>query len=167
MDEGQSGVFRHGAQVLVVGNHDGDLRTEAAGPPAEDQVVEAVAELGDHDQQALGPAVVDGEIHAELGGGGRELGREAFRGLLTLVEFVALEIPMGPITACSAADESGAQVQLPADVVIELLVLHDVEAAVGERGDCPDDAGPFGAGQVRTNSAVRILAKGAPRWPRL
>ena len=33
-------------------------------------------------------------------------------------------------------------------MVIELLMLHDVEAAVGqEGGDGPDDAGPFGAGQ--------------------
>ncbi len=33
-------------------------------------------------------------------------------------------------------------------MVIELLVLHDVEAAVGqESGHRPDDAGPFGTGQ--------------------
>ena len=33
-------------------------------------------------------------------------------------------------------------------MVIELLMLHDVEAAVGqETGDCPDDAGSLRAGQ--------------------
>ncbi|MCY1242428.1 hypothetical protein D9M72_553880 [compost metagenome] len=45
VDELQAGGFRHGAKVLVIGHHDGDLRTQAAGAPAEDEVVEAVAEL--------------------------------------------------------------------------------------------------------------------------
>ena len=83
--------------------------------------------------------------------------------LTPLVRTVTLEIPMGPITGfCSAADESGAQVQLPADVVIELLVLDDVEAAVGqERGDCPDDAGPFRAGQGEDELRRAGLGQGA------
>lgn len=44
---------------------------------------------------------------------------------------------------------------VPTEVVIELLVLLDVEATVGqEGGHGQDDAGPLGAASVRTNSAV-------------
>ena len=115
MDERQTGGFRHGAKVLVVGHHDGDLRTQAACAPAEDEVVEAVAELRNHHQQALGAAVVDGELHVELIGDGGELGAEAFRGNFLV-----------------SRSEGRAQVELAADVVIELLVFNDVEAAISE-----------------------------------
>ena len=51
--ERQAGRLGHRPQVLVVG-HDGDeLAAEAAGPPAEDQVVEAVAHLRHHHQHPL------------------------------------------------------------------------------------------------------------------
>ena len=46
------------------------------------------------------------------------------------------------------ADERGAQEQLPASGVVELLVLDDVAAVLEqERGDRVHDAGPFLAAQ--------------------
>ena len=53
----------------------GDLAAEAAGPPAEDQVVQAVAELRDHHQEPWLGLVVEGEVHPELVGGGSETAR--------------------------------------------------------------------------------------------
>ena len=90
---------------------------------------------------------MDGEVHSEFAGCGRELGCEEFH--VPVSETVGTGIPAGSITGTgAAAGEGRAQEEVPADVVIELLVLHDVEAAVGqERGDRPNDAGPLGAGQ--------------------
>ena len=70
VDEREAGRLGHGPEVLVVGDHDGDLRTQAAGPPAEDEVVQAVAELRHHDQQSLRAAVVEAEVHVEFVGNG-------------------------------------------------------------------------------------------------
>jgi hypothetical protein len=75
---------------------------------------------------------------------------EAFGGLL--VEPVETNV-------AAALGERGAQVELAADVVVELLVLHDVEAAVARNVVMARTMpGRSGQARVRTKSAVRALA---------
>ena len=52
MVEGDAVGLRQPLEVAVVGDDRGDLDVERAGARAEEQVVEAVAELGHHDQRA-------------------------------------------------------------------------------------------------------------------
>ena len=49
----------------MVGNDEDDVAAEAAAAPAEDQVIQAVAELGHHHQNALLGLVVEAELHLE------------------------------------------------------------------------------------------------------
>lgn len=100
-------------KVRVVGDDDGDLDAELAGLGAEEQVVEAVADLGDHDQHAHlagdGPDVV---VHLQVGGQGLK----------------------GPLQGLGGGD--GAKVhaheELVGDGVGKLLQVHDVDALAGE-----------------------------------
>ena len=95
-------------------------------------------ELRDHHQQALRPAVVDGEVHSEV----LADWLERFRENLDSVRDVS-------VCRCSCR-EGGTEVEIAADVVIELLVLHDVEAAVSqERRNGPDNAWLVRAGQAQ------------------
>ena len=53
-------------EVAVVGDDRRDLHVQAAGPVAVEQIVEAVAELGHQQQQALRPfGIVEVPFHAE------------------------------------------------------------------------------------------------------
>ena len=99
----------------MIGHHEDDVAAEAATAPAEDQVIQAVAELGHHDQDALLGLVMEAELHLEAVGNGVELLLEPFRRVL------------------GGTRECGAQVQRLAEPVVELLVLVDVEATFEEK----------------------------------
>jgi hypothetical protein len=59
--------------VAVVGHHHGNLDLERACAVPEQQVVETVQVLGNHDQRAVGsPGVPQLERHPELAGHARE-----------------------------------------------------------------------------------------------
>jgi hypothetical protein len=77
VEEREAGRLSHRAQVLVVGDHRDEFGAEAARPPAEDQVVEAVAELGHQDEHPL--RLVPGDLvgHGELVGHRAERRRQA------------------------------------------------------------------------------------------
>ena len=126
VNERQAGGLGHGPVGFVVGDHQGQIPAQAAATPAEDQIVEAVPELGHHDQNALLGLVVDVELHVE-----------AFRDGAELL-FERLQIVVG------RSREGRAQVQGLAEAVVELLVLFDVESALEQkRGHCLNDAGTF------------------------
>ncbi len=95
----------------MVGDHQRDLGVQRAGAPAEDQVVQAMPGLGDHQQGAGGFGVADLEAHVETLGNGLEL----------LAQLCGAQR--------GVAVERGAQVHLAVDGVVKLLVLADVQRA--------------------------------------
>ena len=155
--ERQPGRLDHRTMGLVVRRHHGDLGPQAAGPPAEDQVVQAVTELGDHDQQSVRGRVVEPGIHAEPIDHGRERAPQIVEGV-------------GVAAGEGRPEEEGA-----ADPVVELLVLLDVQAVLDqERGDRVDDPRLLrapqrehvvvdaGVGGVRTGRGLPYGGRGHP-----
>ena len=131
MDERQAPRLRHRLQVLVVGHDGHEIGVEAAGPPAEDQVVEAVPHLRHHHQHALRAVVRQLELHRELVGHLGPEGRGQLRGV-----------------GITGGDELGSQEERMPDGVVELAVLDDVAAVLeDERRDRVHDARPFRASQ--------------------
>lgn len=102
-----------GFKVGVVGDDDGDVDPELARLGAEQQVVEAVADLGDHDQYAHlagdGPDIV---VHLQVGCQGLEGGFQGLRG--------------------GDEAEVHAHEELVGDWVGKLLQVHHVDALAGE-----------------------------------
>lgn len=100
-------------EVGVVGDDDGNVDAELAGLGAEEQVVEAVTDLGDHDQHAhLTGDRPDVVVHLQLGG----------------------QVLKGRLQGLSGGDraEVHAHEELVGDGVGELLQVHDVDALAGE-----------------------------------
>lgn len=82
MQEGDVVGSSQGSEVGVVGNNEGDLDGELASRGAEEEVVEAVADLRDHDQHAgLGGGGDELEGHGQGLGGGLESGAQVVEGL--------------------------------------------------------------------------------------
>lgn len=124
-----------GLKVGVVGDNDGHLNEQLASLHAEQQVVEAVANLGHHDEHAgaalQGPEVVG---HAVLGGEGLEVGLEVLsrRGI-------------GNVRGRAKVH---AHEELVGDGVGELLQVEHVVALCGEDSrDGVDNAGLVGAAE--------------------
>ena len=102
--------------VGVVGDHDRDLDLQRAGARAEEQVVEAVQVLGDHDQRAVRRGrVPELELHRELLGDPAKSPRS-----------VSASTAVGD-------DEVDPHEEAPDELVAELLALEDV-AAVARPG---------------------------------
>lgn len=100
-------------KVRVVRDDDGDVDAELARLGAEEQVVEAVADLGDHDQDAhLAGDRPDVVVHLQVGGQGLKGGLEGLGG--------------------GDGAEVHAHEELVGDGVGKLLQLHHVDALASE-----------------------------------
>lgn len=89
VDEGDVIGGREGSEVRVIGDDQGDLDGELAGRGTEEEVVEAVADLGDHDQDA---GLLGGGDELEVHGEG--LGR-GLEGLAQLIDVLLAGILVG------------------------------------------------------------------------
>lgn len=133
--EGDVVGSRKGGEIGVVGHNQGDLNAELAGRLAEQKVVEAVADLGDHDQHAgLLHASVDLEVEVEALGGGLECG-------VQLLEVGSLNISIG-------LRKVGAHEKALGGGITILRRVDDVEVILNEEGsDGMDNTGAVGARQ--------------------
>ncbi|MNU90109.1 hypothetical protein D3C71_799650 [compost metagenome] len=128
----RNAVGRRQAGVIVVIGHDGgDFRVQMSAMHAEQQVVQAVALLADHDQQAfLAAGIVQLEFHAVFGGHGVQAGAQ-----------VVGRHADGQV-------EMHAQEEAARLVVAELLGIQDVAAQFEQQAaHAVDDARAVGAGQ--------------------
>lgn len=115
----------------MVGDHRDQFAAQSACAPTEDQVVEAVAHLRDHHQDAGQFGVDEPELHAEFGGDRAEIfGQPRHIGVVVI------------------ADELGPQEEGLAARVVELLMLGDVASAREQEGtDRVDDPRALRAAQ--------------------
>jgi hypothetical protein len=124
-------VVGHGRQVRVVGHDRDDVDVEPSGAGPEQQVVEAVTVLADHDEDPLAPRGV-GEVpgHAE---GLRDRGE-------ILPQHVGVKRPARRRLELDPHEEH-------ADLaIVELLALDHVRVVIDEKArDGLDEAGPVGA----------------------
>ena len=118
-------------EVLVVGCHRDDVRTQLATVGTEQQIVETMALLAHQHQQArAATCIVQLPVHAEVVGKRGKAGAER------------------PDRACRGRIEMHAQEEPSGFAIAELLGVEDVAAGVEQAaGDAMDDASAVRAGQ--------------------
>jgi hypothetical protein len=85
----------------VVGHYGDDIGTETSRAPAEDEVVEAVPELGDHHQHPCGAVGGERESHLEVRGDGFETACHFLE-----VDLAVPEVVSTVVTAPEPVDDS-------------------------------------------------------------
>ena len=146
MHEGHLVRCREGLEVRVVRYDEWHLDRQLAGGLPEEQVIEAVADLGDHDQDT------------RLVGGGEELEGHRVRGG-DRGEGFAEGLKGGSRSIITGTSCIGAEVHAHEEAVrggiAKLRGVDDVQVVLDEEtGHGADDAGPVGAGESENKAHV-------------
>lgn len=130
-----------GREVGVVGDDQGDLNVKLAGRLTEQQVIEAVADLRDHDHHA---GLLDGGVDLEVHREGFRCGVESSAQLLELHRIAG----RGELHAHEEALGSG---------ISELRRVDNVQIVLDEEGrDGVDNAGAIGPGQGKNEAGSHV-----------